>query len=191
MWCGDADPVPRSRTGRRPDLVDRNWTVSGPDQLWVTDFTYVPTWAAMVYVAFVIDVYSRRIVGWRVSANMRTELVLDALEQAIWARAERLDGLIRHSDAGSQYVSIRMSPVDPPTQPHHQVRSGVISPMKILKHRRRRLKSPCHRSRRTSETPSWSPEFRAAANAGSSGAMSRTGPSGRAAKRSSHEPHKT
>ena len=82
-------------------------SVTAPNRVWVTDFTYVATWSAMAYVAFVIDVFSRRIVGWRVTANMRTELVLDALEHAIWARDDRLDGLICHSDAGSQYTSIR------------------------------------------------------------------------------------
>lgn len=92
---------------RAPDLVDRDWDVTAPNRVWVTDFTYVRTWSAMAYVAFVIDVYSRRIVGWRVATSMRTDLVLDALEQAIWTRRQRLDGLIAHSDAGSQYTSIR------------------------------------------------------------------------------------
>lgn len=92
---------------RAPDLVDRNWMVTDPNRVWVTDFTYVATWSGMAYVAFVIDVYSRRVVGWRVAASMRTDLVLDALEHAIWARDDRLDGLICHSDAGSQYCAIR------------------------------------------------------------------------------------
>jgi putative transposase len=78
--------------------------------LWVADFTYVPTWAGMVYVAFVIDAYSRRILGWRTATTMRTSLVLDALEQALWARRRdgrsSLAGLIHHTDAGSQYTSI-------------------------------------------------------------------------------------
>ena len=99
--------IPDSSAPRAPDLVDRNWAVEAPNRIWVADFTYVRTWAAMVYVAFVIDVYSRRILGWRVATSMRTELVLDALEQAIWTRDQRLDGLIAHSDAGSQYTSIR------------------------------------------------------------------------------------
>lgn len=92
---------------RAPDLVKRNWKVPAPNRVWVSDFTYVPTWSGMVYVAFIIDLYSRRIVGWRVDTNMRTGLVLDALEQAIWSRDERLDGLVAHSDAGSQYTSVR------------------------------------------------------------------------------------
>lgn len=99
--------VPDRSAPRAPDLVERNWDVTEPNRVWVTDFTYVRTWAAMVYVAFVIDVYSRRIVGWRVATSMKTDLVLDALEHAIWSRDQRLDGLICHSDAGSQYVSIR------------------------------------------------------------------------------------
>ena len=98
---------PDTKAPRAPDLVDRDWNVAAPNRVWVSDFTYVPTWSGMVYVAFIIDVFSRRIVGWRVSTSMRTDLVLDALEHAIWARDERLDGLICHSDAGSQYVSIR------------------------------------------------------------------------------------
>jgi transposase InsO family protein len=89
-----------------PDLVKRNFTATRPNQLWVADFTYVATWSGFVYVSFVIDVYARRIVGWRVTKSMKTELVLDALEQALWARKHR-QGLIHHSDRGSQYLSIR------------------------------------------------------------------------------------
>lgn len=88
------------------DLVNRQFQASHPNQLWVADFTYVSTWAGVVYVAFIIDVYARRIIGWRVSRSMKTELVLDALEQALWARGKP-DGLIHHSDRGSQYLSIR------------------------------------------------------------------------------------
>src|SRR3546814_12399560 len=81
-----------------------------PNQLWVSDFTYVSTWQGWLYVAFVIDVFARRIVGWRVSDTMRTDFVLDALEQALHARQPERDGaLIHHSDRGSQYVSIRYS----------------------------------------------------------------------------------
>ena len=79
-----------------------------PNQLWVSDFAYVSTWAGFVYVSFVIDVFARRIVGWRVSRSMRTNFVQDALEQALYARQpERDASLIHHSDRGSQYVSIR------------------------------------------------------------------------------------
>jgi transposase InsO family protein len=93
---------------RPTDLVDRAFEATRPNQLWVADFTYVATWAGFVYVAFVIDVFSRRIVGWRVSASMRTDFVLDALEQAIYARGGRLPaGLVHHSDHGSQYLSMR------------------------------------------------------------------------------------
>ena len=92
------------------DRVNRQFTAQRPNQLWVSDFTYVSTWQGFVYVAFVIDVFARRIVGWRVSSSMRTEFVLDALEQALYARQpERDDVLIHHSDRGSQYVSIRYS----------------------------------------------------------------------------------
>jgi putative transposase len=92
---------------RAPDLVRRQFTAARPNQLWVTDFTYCSTWAGMAYVAFVIDVHSRMIVGWNIDTNMRTDLVMTALEQAIWRRDTLLDGLIAHSDAGSQYTSIR------------------------------------------------------------------------------------
>jgi putative transposase len=91
-----------------PDLVDRDFTVTAPNQLWVADFTYVATWAGFVYVAFVIDAFARRIVGWRVSASMWTEVVLDALEQAVYDRAGAgLDGLVHHSDRGTQSLSMR------------------------------------------------------------------------------------
>jgi len=90
------------------DLVDRNFTADRPNQLWVSDLTYVATWRGFVYVAFVIDVFSRRIVGWRASSSLRTDLALDALEQAIWERQEeQTEGLIHHSDRGGQYLSIR------------------------------------------------------------------------------------
>lgn len=92
------------------DRVNRQFTASRPNQLWVADFTYVSTWQGWLYVAFVIDVFARRIVGWRVSRSMHTDFVLDALEQALYARQpEREDALIHHSDRGSQYVSIRYS----------------------------------------------------------------------------------
>ena len=95
--------------GDRPaDLVDRHFEATRPNQLWVSDFTYVATWSGFVYVAFVIDVFARRIVGWRVSASMRTDFVLDALEQAIYARrSDALTGLVHHSDRGTQYLSMR------------------------------------------------------------------------------------
>jgi transposase InsO family protein len=92
------------------DLVNRQFHAPAPNMLWVSDFTYVSTWAGMVYVAFVIDVFARRIVGWRVSSSMHTDFVLDALEQALYARQpERDSSLVHHSDRGSQYVSIRYS----------------------------------------------------------------------------------
>ena len=92
------------------DRVNRQFKAERPNELWVSDFTYVSTWQGWLYVAFVIDVYARRIVGWRVSSSMHTEFVLDALEQALYARQPERDGaLIHHSDRGSQYVSIRYS----------------------------------------------------------------------------------
>lgn len=91
------------------DRVDRQFWASRPNQLWVADFTYVATWAGTVYVAFIFDVFSRRIVGWRAATRMTTDLVLDTLEHAIWTRRQAgitdLSGLIHHTDAGSQYVS--------------------------------------------------------------------------------------
>ncbi len=90
------------------DKVRRQFHALRPNQLWVSDFTYVSTWQGFVYVAFVIDVYARRIVGWRASSTMRTDFVLDALEQALYDRRPGLEGgLVHHSDRGSQYVSIR------------------------------------------------------------------------------------
>ncbi len=90
------------------DRVKRQFKADRPNQLWVADFTYVSTWQGWLYVAFVVDVYARRIVGWRVSRSMHTDFVLDALEQALYARNPQRDGgLTHHSDRGSQYVSIR------------------------------------------------------------------------------------
>ena len=92
------------------DRVNRQFKADRPNQLWVADFTYVSTWQDFVYVAFVIDVFARRIVGWRVSRSMQADFVLDALEQALYARRHERDGaLVHHSDRGSQYVSIRYS----------------------------------------------------------------------------------
>lgn len=92
---------------RSPDLVERDFTAEAPNQLWVTDLTYVPTWSGVAYVTFIVDAYSRMIVGWSVAAHMRTDTVLDALNMAAWNRNTSLDGLITHSDAGSQFTSIR------------------------------------------------------------------------------------
>ena len=95
-------------TVRPPDLVDRHFTATGPNQLWVSDFTYVATWRGFVYTAFVIDVFARRIVGWRVSTSLQTDFVLDALEQALYDRGPAAPAsLIHHSDRGSQYLSMR------------------------------------------------------------------------------------
>jgi len=90
------------------DLVERDFTATRPNQLWVSDLTYVATWRGFVYVAFVIDAFARRIVGWRASSSLRSDLALDALEQALYDRQdEAADGLVHHSDRGVQYLSIR------------------------------------------------------------------------------------
>ena len=102
VWTTRSDGSPRS-----PDLVKRNFTAEAPNRLWVTDLTYVATWSGVAYVAFIVDVYSRMIVGWRVAAHMRTDMVLDALNMAAWNRNVNLAGLVTHSDAGSQFTSIR------------------------------------------------------------------------------------
>ncbi|WP_108027082.1 IS3 family transposase [Burkholderia mayonis] len=102
--------IPDAAVPRPLDRVNRPFTANRPNQLWVSDFTYVSTWQGWLYVAFVVDVFARRIVGWRVSSSMTTDFVLDALEQALYARRPGGDGtLIHHSDRGSQYVSIRYS----------------------------------------------------------------------------------
>jgi putative transposase len=100
--------IPAAAAPRPPDLVTRQFTATRPNQLWVADLTYVATWRGFVYVAFVIDVFSRRIVGWRVSSSLRSDLALDALEQALYDRPlAQADRLVHHSDRGVQYLSIR------------------------------------------------------------------------------------
>jgi putative transposase len=95
---------------RSPDLVTRHFKADRPDALWVTDLTYVPTRSGMAYVCFIVDAFSRRIVGWRVAAHMKTDMVLDALEMARRSRGgHRLIGLVTHSDAGSQFTSVRFT----------------------------------------------------------------------------------
>jgi putative transposase len=98
------------KAARPHDLVDRQFSAARPNQLWVVDFTYVPTSVGFVYVAFCIDVYSTMITGWRATSSMNTDLVLDALEMGIWQRSRQdhsIQGLVHHSDAGCQYTSIR------------------------------------------------------------------------------------
>jgi putative transposase len=105
--------TPDPAATRAQDLVKRNFCPLAPNKLWVADFTYVSTLAGWVYVAFVIDAYARRILGWKVSTSMTTDLVLDAINQAIFARRREgvkdLSGLIHHNDAGSQYTSVRFT----------------------------------------------------------------------------------
>jgi putative transposase len=99
---------PDEAASRPADLVDRQFRAAAPNRLWVADLTYVKTHAGWVYVAFIVDVFSRYVVGWQASRSLRTDLALDALEMAIWARrGEQLDGLIHHSDRGVQYLAIR------------------------------------------------------------------------------------
>ena len=105
---GKRTTVPAAETERPADLVRRNFTASAPNRTWVADITYVWTWAGFCYVAFIIDAFSRRIVGWQVSTSLRATLVMDALEMAIWSRGgEDLSGLVHHSDRGVQYLSIK------------------------------------------------------------------------------------
>jgi putative transposase len=100
--------MPSEAEHRPADLVDRNFTATSPNRLWVADLTYVNTWSGVSYVSFVTDVFSRYIVGWKVSTSLRAELALDALEMAIWARGSvDLRGLVHHSDRGVQYLAIR------------------------------------------------------------------------------------
>jgi transposase InsO family protein len=98
---------PDPTTTRHPDLVKRDFTATAPNQLWVTDLTFVPTWAGVAYVFFITDAFSRMIVGWRVASHMKTETVLDAIEMARWSRGKHFPGLGCHSDAGSQFTAIR------------------------------------------------------------------------------------
>ena len=100
--------TPAEPAGPRPaDLVQRRFTAPAPNQLWVADLTYLRTWSGFCYAAFVIDAYSRMLVGWQLATHLRTDLALDALEMAIWHRQAQLDGLVHHSDRGGQYLSIR------------------------------------------------------------------------------------
>jgi putative transposase len=99
--------TPDPSATRPADLVERDFSATRPNQLWVADLTYVASWSGFVYVAFVIDAFSRFVVGWQASGSLRTDLALDALEMAIWRRQAQLEGLVHHSDRGSQYLAIR------------------------------------------------------------------------------------
>jgi putative transposase len=99
--------TPDATAARPADLVERDFSATRPNQLWVADLTYVASWSGFVYVALVVDAFSRFIVGWQASRSLRTDLALDALEMAIWRRQAQLDGLVHHSDRGSQYLAIR------------------------------------------------------------------------------------
>ena len=99
--------TPDQGAPRPADLVERDFSAQRPNQLWVADLTYVATWSGFVYVALVIDAFSRYLVGWQAARSLRTDLALDALEMAIWRRQAQLEGLVHHSDRGSQYLAIR------------------------------------------------------------------------------------
>ncbi len=100
--------IPADTAACPADLVDRRFVATRPNQLWIADITYVATWSGFAYAALVTDVFSRRIVGWRVTNTLRADLALDALEMAIWSRRhDELTGLVHHSDRGVQYLSIR------------------------------------------------------------------------------------
>ena len=99
--------TPDAAAARPADLVARDFSATSPNQLWVADLTYVATWSGFVYVALVIDAFCRFLVGWQASRSLRTDLALDALEMALWRRQAQLEGLVHHSDRGSQYLSIR------------------------------------------------------------------------------------
>ena len=118
------------------DKVQRQFRAPAPNRLWLSDFTYVSTWQGFAYVAFIIDAFARRIVGWRVSRKARTDFVLDALEQALHARQPvSKGGLIHHSDKGSQYVSIRYT--------ERLADAGIEPPNILEKHRGCRTRDPC------------------------------------------------
>lgn len=135
--------------GRPADLAKRNWNPARPNALWVADFAYVATWAGFVYVAFVLDAFSRRIVGWKAATTMRTELVLNALEIAIWTRRRAgitdLSGLVAHTDAGSQPSTCRCgTPNGSPKPTQHRRSARSATPMTTLWPRAR---SDCSRPR--------------------------------------------
>jgi len=98
---------PDPGAARHPDLVKRKFSATAPNDLWVTDLTFVPTWAGVAYICFIVDAYSRMVVGWRVASHVHTTMVLDAIEMARWSRGQTLPGLRCHSDAGAQFTSIR------------------------------------------------------------------------------------
>ena len=127
---GTRTTVRDARARAVPDLVERDFTADAPDRLWVADITYIPTWAGFLYLAVVLDAFSRRVVGWSMANHLRTQLVLDALDMALWQR--RPDGVIHHSDQGSQYSSCSAAmctdPLDPPGSSHAEARMAVFEP---------------------------------------------------------------
>jgi len=121
--------IPDPSAVRSPDLVNRDFTAPAPDRLWVADFTYLRCWEGLVFFAFVIDVYSRRIVGWQLASHMRTDLVLDALRMALSRRQAGADlELVHHSDAGSQYTSYAFTQLRRLLQDRADRRSHLADP---------------------------------------------------------------
>lgn len=122
--------------GQRPaDLVDRDFTAAQPNRLRVADFTYVMTWSGVVYVAFVIDAFSRRIVGWKADTSMKTALVLDTLEMALWSRQRDgiplADGMVFHNDAGSMKPGAVQKDVFAPLRPMDGASASLTTPLRI------------------------------------------------------------
>ena len=146
---GTRTTVRDARARAVPDLVERDFTADAPDRLWVADITYIPTWAGFLYLAVVLDAFSRRVVGWSMANHLRTQLVLDALDMALWQR--RPDGVIHHSDQGSQYTSLafgkrcRDAGVRPST--------GSVGDCYDNAHVRKLLRDPRMRTARAPEVP--------------------------------------
>jgi putative transposase len=123
--------TPDAAADRPADLVERDFSASRPNQLWVADLTYAATWSGFVYVAFVVDAFSRFIVGWQASRSLRTDLALDALEMAIWRRQAQLDGLVHHSDrAANTLPSATPSASPKPVRSPRSARAGTRSTMR-------------------------------------------------------------
>jgi putative transposase len=118
---------------RTPDLAKRNFTAKRPDALWVADFTCCSTWSGIVYVAFIIDVFSRRLVGWKAARSMTAALVIDALNMAAWNRRHTpIEGLICHADAGSQYTSVAYTGSKTLVQHHRSVPSEIVTTVRRI-----------------------------------------------------------
>jgi transposase InsO family protein len=129
--------TPDAAAARPADLVERDFSAQRPNQLWVADLTYVATWSGFVYVALIIDAFSRFIVGWQASRSLRTDLALDALELAIWRRQAQLDGLVHHSDRGSQPSTCRSATPSGWPRPGRSPRSAPVATAMTMRWPRR------------------------------------------------------